>query len=185
MGEADIHPRLPTSGKRLVPWSLLDLNKRSKTMMRLHGKIVSIATLLLCLMMGSATMALAQKGTMLGPLDFLNHVLADANAPALTSEQQAQLNTLITNSLQTEPPEPDAALEAAHTAYNKAILAGDLAAAQAQIATITGRIAELSNAAQQATAKLQIEILAVLKSGGQLEALKKKFGEEHVVDMLG
>src|SRR5262245_36016959 len=152
--------------------------------MRSQRKILSI-TALLSVMMAAATFTLAQRGQPHNPLEILKHALSEAGAPALTSDQETQLTTLITDFRNALPSEPDAALKAAHTAYDAAILAGDLAAAQQQVAIIPSRTPELNSARLQALATLQIEVLAVLKSGGQFEALKKKFGDDRVVGLLG
>lgn len=148
-----------------------------------RGKFVSGAVLLLCAIAGGSVMALAQPGPQRGPRDplgFLKRAITEANAPALTSDQETQLNTLITNFRNAQPTEPDEALKAAHAAYAAAILASDLATAQAQAAIIANRSAELSNARLQAQAKFDIDVLAVLKSGGQLDPLKQKFGDRLV-----
>lgn len=156
--------------------------------MRLRVKLVGTTLLFLCAIVGIAGMALAQPGPQRGqernPLEFLKRAITEASAPALTSEQETQLTTLITNYRNAQPTEPDEQLKAAHAAYASAILAGDLAAAQAQAAIIANRTAEHSNTRLQAGAKFQIDVLAVLKSGGQLDPLKQKFGDR-LVGLLG
>lgn len=145
--------------------------------MKLRMRLVSVTVLLLCVTASGAIMAKAQQRPQRDPLGFLKRAITEASAPALTSEQETQLNTLITASRNARPTEPDEALQAARAAYNSAILAGDLATAQAQAPAIANRIAELSTTRLQAQAKFQIDVLNVLKSGGQLEPLKQKFGD--------
>ena len=145
--------------------------------MRLQMRLVSVTVLLLCAMASSAIIATAQQRPQRDPLGFLKRAITEANAPALTSEQETQLKTLITDSRNARPTEPDEALQAARAAYNSAILAGDLATAQAQATIIANRTAELSATTLQAQAKFQIDVLNVLKSGGQLDPLKQKFGD--------
>jgi len=152
--------------------------------MRLRERFISLTLLLLCAMAGSAILALAQPGQQHDPLAFLKRAITEANAPALTAQQETQLNDLITNFRQAQPSGPDDALEAARTAYNNAILAGDLAAAQAQAQVIANRIAALANARLQAEAKFDIDVLAVLKSGGQLDPLRQKFGDDRVLGLV-
>ncbi len=156
--------------------------------MRLREKLVSITVLLFCAIVSVGAVALAQSGPQRGqernPLEFLKRAITEANAPALTSEQETQLTTLITNYRNAQPTEPDEQLKAAHAAYASAILAGDLATAQAQATVIANRTAEHSNTRLQAGAKFQIDVLAVLKSGGQLDPLKQKFGDR-LVGLLG
>jgi hypothetical protein len=153
--------------------------------MKSQLRLASGAFLLLCLMMAATALSLAQRGQQRDALGFLKRELTEAGAPALTSEQETQLKTLISNFRSAQPTGPDEALKAAHTAYSAALLAGDLTAAQAQATIIAGRTSELSNARLQATTKFQIEAVAVLKGGGQLDALRQKLGDEHVVGLIG
>jgi Spy/CpxP family protein refolding chaperone len=148
-----------------------------------RGKFASGAVLLLCAIATSAMMAMAQPGPQRGqrdPLGFLKRAITEANAPALTPDQETLLNTLIINFRNAQPTDPDEALKAAHDAYVAAVLAGDLTTAQAQATIIANRSAELSKARLQAQAKFEIDVLAVLKSGGQFEPLKQKFGDRLV-----
>lgn len=103
------------------------------------------------------------------PLGFLKRAIAEAGAPELTADQETQLTSLIRAFHESIPSDAE---RAAHRTFNDAILAGDLAGAQAQAALI----AQFSTTQLQASAKVQIEILNVLKTGGQLDALKTKFG---------
>jgi len=145
--------------------------------MRLRMRLVSVTVLLLCATASSAIIAKAQQRPQRDPLEFLKRVITEANAPALSSEQEARLKTLIADSRNARPTEPDEALLSARAAYNNAILEGDLATAQAQAQVIAGRIAELAATRMQARTKFQIDVVNVLKSGGQLEPLKQKFGD--------
>lgn len=152
--------------------------------MRSQLKLAIGAFLLVGLTASVTTTSLAQRGQRHDPLGFLKHALAEAGASALTSDQETQLNTLITNFRNARPSEPDATLKAAHTAYIAALLSGDLSAAQAQAAIIASHTSDLSSARLQAVTKFQIDALAVLK-GGQLDALRQKLGDEHVVGLIG
>jgi hypothetical protein len=152
--------------------------------MRLQERLVNNTILLVCKIVGGATMGLAQHGQECDPLGFLKRALTEAGATALTSEQETQLNTLITNFRNAQPTAPDEALKAARTAYNDAILAGDLATAQAQVAIISSRTVALASARLQATATYLIDVLAVLKSGGQLDQLRQKLGDERLVGLM-
>lgn len=152
--------------------------------MKLPTRLITVTVILVCAVAGGVIMALAQQRPQHDPLGFLKRAITEANAPALSTDQETQLTTLITNFRNAQPKGPDETLEAAHKAYAAAILAGDLAAAQAQIAIITSRGGELSGARMQAMAKFQIDFLAVLKAGGQLDPLKQKFGD-HLLGILG
>jgi len=152
--------------------------------MRLRERFASITVLLLCAIAANATMATAQRAPQRDLLTSLKRAITEANAPALTTAQETQLNTLITNFRDALPDEPDEALEAARDAYDAAILAGNLTAAQAQAMIIAARFAQLNNARLQAEAKFKIDALAVLQSGGQLAPLKQKFGDERVLGLI-
>jgi len=154
-------------------------------MKRSQWKLARFIILLLSLATGAAAITLAQREQRHDALWFLKRALAEAGAPALTSEQETQLNALITNFRSAKPAGHDETLEAARKAYDAALLAGDLTAAQAQATIIASRTAELSGARLQASTKFQIEVVAALKSGGQLDALKQKLGDERVVGLIG
>jgi len=153
--------------------------------MKSQFRLASGAFLLLCLTMAATALSQGEHRQQREELGFLKHALTEAGAPALTSEQETQLKTLISNFRSAHHPGPDETLEAARTAYSAALLAGDLTAAQAQATTIAGRTAELSGARLQAATKFQIDALAVLKSGGQLDVLRQKLGDERVVGLIG
>src|SRR5438045_3158954 len=151
--------------------------------MDLRKKSVCVTVLLLCTIIGSATVAMAQ-GRMRRPdidqtqngtrpqhdaLGFLKHALTEANAPALTSQEETELNTLITNFRQAQPHGPDQTLQSAHTAYTNAILAGDLATANAQATIIANHTAALGTSRLQAEAKFDADVITILKNGGQFD----------------
>lgn len=147
---------------------------------------MSSLALSLCALAGSAIIATAQpQRPQRDALGFLKRALTEATAPALTTAQETQLNTLITSFRDALPDGPDEQLKAAHTAYNNALLAGDAAAAAAQATIIANRSAALTAARLQADAQFKIAVLAVLKSGGQLDALQQKFGAERVLGIVG
>lgn len=148
--------------------------------MKLREKLASIAIVALCVIIGGASVVLANSVSQRDALRSLKRAITEANAPALTADQETQLNTLITAYRDALPDEPDEALEAAREAFDAAILAGNLTAAQAQATIIANRSAELSKIRLQALAKFQIDVQAVLKAGGQWELLKTKFGERLV-----
>lgn len=155
--------------------------------MRMQGRFVSSAALLLCALVASAVITVAQPQRPQRDRDalgFLKRALTEASAPALTTQQETQLNTLITSFREARPDGPDEQLDAARTAYNNAVLAGDAAAATAQATIIANRSAALTAARLQADAQFKIAVLAVLKSGGQLDALQQKFGAERVLGIV-
>src|SRR4029079_2770190 len=113
--------------------------------MKLPARILTVLLMLTCASVSGVLMATAQQRSKPDPLGFLKRAITEANAPALTTDQETQLTALITSFRNAEPKGPDEALQAAHKAFNAAVLAGDLAAAQAQVATITTKTSELSN----------------------------------------
>jgi hypothetical protein len=151
--------------------------------MGLLAKLLGITLLLLCTFVGSVAIMPASPGQP-DPLGLLKLALTEAGAPALTAAQETQLNTLITSFRSAQPTEPDAALEAARTAFDDAILAGDLTAAKAQAAIIASRIAALTSAELQSEAQFEIAALALLKAGGQLDLLNQKFGADRVLELV-
>jgi hypothetical protein len=141
--------------------------------------------MLLCATFGGASMAMSVTAKERDPLAALNRAISRAGATALTSDQQTQLNTLLANYEAALPDEDDATLDAARTAYNDAVLADNLAAATAQATIIANHTAALTSARLQAKAQLQIGVLGVLKSGGQLDALIAAFGQDRVLELIG
>ncbi len=117
-------------------------------------------------------------------LSILKRAITQANAPALTTQQETDITALITAYKSSLPTEADEALEAAKDAYDAAILAGDQAAADTQAGIITTRQAALSLARLKASSKLQIAVLANLKTGGQLTLLVEKFSNDRVLSIV-
>jgi hypothetical protein len=151
--------------------------------MKSQVKLAGVAFLLLCLVAAGATTTTAQQTR--DPLRGLKRAITEANAPALSADQETQLNTLITAYRDALPDEPDAALEAARDAFDAAVLAGALTAAQAQATIIANRTAELTNTRLRAEAAFEIAALASLKTGGQYDPLVAKFGAERVLALVG
>lgn len=145
-------------------------------MTKLRRKTRTVIALLLCATTGGMAVAMAAPAKERNPLAGLSRAINRAGAAALTSDQQAQLNTLIANYQAALPDEEDEALDTAREAYNDAILAGNLTAATAQATIIANRTA-LTGDRLQARAQFLIGVLAVLRSGGQLDALLKGSGK--------
>ena len=116
----------------------------------------------------------------------LKRALESASAPALSSQQEEQLKTLIQQFRESrKSQEPDAALGAARKAYQEAILAGDAAAANAQAQTIANLVAVHSSESLKAESGLAIQALAIIKSNPQqYDALVQKFGNSGVSRLM-
>ena len=152
--------------------------------MKSRKRLINIAILILCIITASVATALAQHGFQRDPLAFLKRAITAANAPTLTTTEETQITTLITAFHNALPDEPDAIIEAARTAFDNAIIAGDLTAAKAQATIIANRTAVLVNTRLQAEATFKIGVLAVLKAGGQFNPLVTKFGNDRLLDIL-
>lgn len=123
------------------------------------------------------------------PLAGLKHVLTDAGAPALSAEQEQQLMQLIETARANHPKgpneTPNETMDAARRAYDNAIVAGNLAAANAQAAIIAQQISADVSTHLQAEAKFKIEALNVLKSNAnQITALTQRIGTEGLSHLL-
>src|SRR5262245_49242596 len=116
----------------------------------LKERLVKFFVPLILTILAITTIAMARQERRHDPLGFLKRVLTDSGASALTSDQETQLNTLITNF---RTAQSDETLTAARTAYTNAILSGDLEAAQAHAAIISSRMTDVHKARLQAVAK--------------------------------
>jgi hypothetical protein len=154
-------------------------------MTKLRRKTVTVIALLLCAITGGMTVTMAAPAKERNALAGLSRAISRAGAAALTSDQQAQLNALVATYQAALPDEEDEVLEAAREAYDDAILAGNLTAAATQATIIANRTAALTTARLQARAQFLVGVLAVLRSGGQLDALIAAFGEDRVLDLIG
>ena len=139
--------------------------------------------LLLCLFFGIATTSFADQGTR-DPLSGLKRAISQANATALTTQQETDITALVTAYKAALPDDSDDALEAARDAFDAAILAGNATAAQAQAAIIASRTAGLVSARLSAEITFELGVLASLKNGGQLDALTTKYGSDRVLDIV-
>ena len=117
----------------------------------------------------------------------LKRALEVAGAPALSTQQEEQLRTLVQQFRESrKSQEPDGALGAARKAYHEAILAGDAAAANAQAQTIANLVATHSSENLKAESSLAIQALAIIKSNPQqFDALVQKFGNSGVSRLMG
>jgi len=139
--------------------------------------------LLLCLFSAIATTSFADQGAR-DPLAGLKRAISQANASALTTQQETDITALITAYKAALPDDSDDALEAARDAFDAAILAGNATAAQAQAVIIANRTAALVSARLSAEITFEIGVLASLKTGGQLDALTTKYGSDRVLDIV-
>lgn len=142
--------------------------------------------LLLGVMASSAILAFSagpggQRG---GGLSSLRRAIAQANAPALTTEQETQIAALVTAYRNALPDDDDEALEAARDAFDAAVLAGNAAGAQAQTQIIANLNAANTTARLNAEAAFEIAVLALLRTSGQLTPLVTQFGNDRVLSLI-
>lgn len=138
------------------------------------------------LLLGPTAAAMVSPGHDVGQRDALSSLrraLAQAGATALTADQETQLNTLITN-YRNAIPDNDDALEAARDAFDAAVLAGDQTAAQAQATTIANLTAAQTGARLAAEAQFEIAVLALLRTGGQLDPLVTRYGNDRILSLV-
>ncbi|MBI4483185.1 MAG: hypothetical protein HY652_09870 [Acidobacteria bacterium] len=123
------------------------------------------------------------------PLAGLKRALSEAGAPALTSEQDAQLRSLITtfrDAQRSSLTQAGGSLQSARRAYDDAILAGDLSAAQARAAAIATQMSNGASQRLQAEANFKIQALNVLKTNAnQVGLLLQRLGTGGLSRLLG
>lgn len=149
-------------------------------------KLIVTIFSLVCLLAPAPVLAQQPQGPTRDPVAHLKHALSDAGAPALTANQEQQLNSLITAFRNAHLPQPNTTLEAAHRAYENAILSGDNSTAQAQADAIANEQANITRTNLKDRAKFEIDVLNVLKSNDdQVGALSKRVGSAGLSGLLG
>lgn len=146
-----------------------------------------IYSLLACVIAGALLFVNAQTKMRqeFDPLMPIKQALKEANAPDLSAAQEEQLKTLVQNFRDAHKPEPNNAIRDAHHAYDDAILAGDLAAAQAAAQTIVNAATAETATHLRDAAALKIQILAILKTNpAQFNALTQRFGTQGLLGVL-
>ena len=143
-----------------------------------HRIVASLAMVVIC---AAGTFA---QGRTPDPLARLKRAIAQAPAPALSTAQEVTLRRLINEYLDALPFEDDEVEEAAEDAYERAILAGDFAAAQVHATTYTNREAQLEYLRKEALARLSIGSIEVLRSGGQFNPLVRRFGRDRLLELV-
>ncbi len=156
-------------------------------MHRLCKKSSLSATLLLLSMAALAGTGWAQARRTRDPLAGLKRALQEAGAAALTSAQENNITALITafRAAHEAPPTPGTEVQNARAAYDDAILNQDGAGAAAQAAVIANDQAANSLQRQTDLANFGIEVVKVLRSGGdQVTPLVTRFGSSGAVRLL-
>lgn len=150
-----------------------------KTNMNRTLKTILMSFVVLCLAAGSFQIAFAQSSDRdreCDPLASLKRALSDAGAPALTAEQETQLQAAVAAYRQSrQSQEPNEILEAARRAFDEAVIAGDTAAMEAQATIIVEQIAMLTRSNLQAEAAFKLRVLDIL-TDDQVNQLLQRLG---------
>jgi len=119
------------------------------------------------------------------PLRGLKGALNTAGAPALTSEQEEQLRTLLAEFRETQRTErPGTAIREARQAYQDAILNSDSAVAQLQAEIIANQTAATTVSKLENQASLKIQFLNILTLD-QVDAVLQRSGTAGLFRLLG
>lgn len=136
-----------------------------------------LTIIILCL---TTALALAQppQRPQPDPLGGLKRALAEAGAPELSSQQATQLEALVKQFRDgLAGQQPDETVRNAENAYQAAILAGNLAAANAQATIIANTLASQTRTRLETSANYKIQAINILKANNQqLTALVQRFG---------
>jgi hypothetical protein len=113
-----------------------------------------------------------------GPMNgisFLNRALEDAGATALSSDQETQIQALLDSIRKTlVSQEPDAELQAALSAYQQAVLSGNLTGARSAATALAAKETQRSQTRLEQQADWIIQLTALL-TADQLNKLIAKF----------
>jgi Spy/CpxP family protein refolding chaperone len=149
---------------------------------------LSIALVGLAAVFSPATSAQQRPARSFDPLTRLKKTIEEASVTALSADQETQLRALIEarhSNREGHQAGLGSEFEAARAAYDAAILAGDQAKANAQAAIIASLSTAATKSRLEADAKFKLDVLAVLKTGGQLDALTQKLSSEGLLRLLG
>jgi hypothetical protein len=115
---------------------------------------------------------------------FLQMIIQKSGAPALTADQQSQLESLIQNYKATWKSEgPDPAIQSAHKNYENAVLSGDAAAAKAAADALAAAIANNLPRRLEAKAAFEIQAQSILRP--QIDAMRQEVGNGGIAMILG
>ena len=157
-------------------------------MIKSFSRVLSVAALLVGLLTMTSVVSFAQSN--LGskskdPLSSLKRSIALAGGPALTATQSTAIVAGIATYKSSKTRTLDPTLAAAYDALDTAILAGDQATIQAQVAVISNRKAELGAVNLQAVADFEVAVVDILRSGGQLDKLTVRYGNYRTLEIIG
>jgi hypothetical protein len=144
----------------------------------------------LCIAFGACGTAMAQdfpppqSPDSLFPLE---SALSGAGAAALTTSQEEQLKTLISDFRSSQkPPAPSEAAQTARASYDNAIVACDASAAAAQIPVLVAEQTSNAISRMQAQISFSINVIQILQANAnQLNLLQQYLGAGRLVRLIG
>lgn len=159
-----------------------------KTFTTSAGSLGRALTVVACVIAMSSVASFAQvssKSRGKDPLSSLKRSITLAGGPALSTSQSTAIIGEITAYKSTRTRTLDPTLSAAYDALDTAILAGDQATIQAQVAVISARKAELGAVSLQAVADFEVAVVSILRTGGQLDRLTSRYGNYRTLEIIG
>jgi Spy/CpxP family protein refolding chaperone len=150
----------------------------------------TVMVTVLCLAVGSLAWAQNRNGMQRGQgvpqrnaLGFLQRAIQKSGAPALSSDQQTQLQTLIQNYRSTlSSTGPDAAVQTARQNFEAAVLSGKSTDAEAAADALASAMASNIPKRLRAQADFEVQALAILQP--QASALQQELGNNGLFQLL-
>ncbi len=141
----------------------------------------------LALCFGAASSAFAQNSTVAhqrDPLAFLQRAIEKSGAPALSGDQQNQLQSLIQTYRSARPSTgPDPAVLSARQNFETAVLSGNSANATAAADALASAMAANIPKHLEALATFEVQALGILQP--QVSALQQNLGNKGLLSLLG
>ncbi len=141
------------------------------------------------LFIGALSLAWAQMNRMQGqgtgprnPLIMLQNAIQRSGAPALSADQQTQLQTLIQNFRSAQPAGPDPNVQSAQQNFESAVLSGNASSATAAADILASATAADTPKHLEALATFDVQALNILQP--QASALKQQLGNGGFVALL-
>ena len=161
----------------------MEYNQMKYNRMSALSSVKALALLIGIVVM--STIATSAQSRSKDPLSSLKRSIALSGGTVLTADQSASILGLITTYRSTRSVSVDPTLSAAYDALDTAILAGDQATIQTQVAIIATRKVELGSANLQAVADFEAAVVAILRTGGQLDKLTTRYGNYRTLEIIG
>ncbi len=156
----------------------------------MKGSKISFIIVASALCLGTLGLAWAQMNRMPGqgfgqrnPLASLQSAIQRSGAPALTSDQQTQLQTLIQNFRSAQRPTgPNANIQSAQQNFENAVLSGNTSNATSAADALASAMSAEAPKHLEALATFDVQALNILQP--QASALKQEMGNSGLVALL-